>query len=75
MNKKRYQPRDMTPVTIVFDTVAPGEHSPVAILEALRDQLESQHWISLPTKRAVLYGVKLCIKALKGEPVPHEITQ
>lgn len=51
---------------------APGEALPwtsIQVLEALRDKTMAEDWLQPAVKRSVLFGIKLCIQALKRENI------
>jgi hypothetical protein len=51
---------------------APGEGLPwtsIELLEALRDTTLAEDWLQPAVKRSVLFGIKLCIAALRKEDI------
>jgi hypothetical protein len=51
---------------------AHGEGLPwtsIQLLEALRDQTIAEDWVQPAVKRSVLFGIKLCIAALRRDNI------
>lgn len=56
---------------------APGGSLPVTsieVLETLRDKVNGEDWVSPVTKRAVMFGIKMCIAVLKKQGIDELTT-
>lgn len=68
---KRQHPQKLIVPFPVIDTAEAPElpKKSIEVLEALRDKTMAEEWASPASKRAVLFGIKLCIAKLKRENI------